>query len=161
MSLPNELFHFFLIYLSSCDILQSLYGINRRVNSLVYEFISRSNKHYRKRPYTDTEIYDRNTITCNTAKHGRIRPFTESVTFDLGLYFLLYLPNVIYLQFHSCALADYFKLEYTPNIPLISLFEKIKCIAIFRNCGFEQNLLVKCKRTFKNALITFKNYENV
>jgi len=35
-------------------------------------------------PYTVTEIYDRNTITCNTAKYGRIRSFMESVTFKLG-----------------------------------------------------------------------------
>ncbi len=26
-------------------------------------------------PYTVTEIYDRNTITCNTAKYGRKRPY--------------------------------------------------------------------------------------
>jgi hypothetical protein len=53
-------------------------------------------------PYTATEIYDRNTGSCNTAKYDRIRsvnsmytvvygvvngrkrPYTESVTIDLG-----------------------------------------------------------------------------
>ncbi len=42
-------------------------------------------------PYTVTEIYDRNTITCITAKYGRIvnvygrlRPYMELVTVDLG-----------------------------------------------------------------------------
>ncbi len=53
-------------------------------------------------PYTVTDIYDRNTITCFMAKYGRIRsvygmytvvcdtvydclrPYTESVTVDLG-----------------------------------------------------------------------------
>ncbi len=54
-------------------------------------------------PYTITVKYDRNTVTCNTAKYGRIRsvygmytvvydtvydclrPYTEFVTIDLGL----------------------------------------------------------------------------
>jgi len=43
-------------------------------------------------PYTVTEIYVRNTITCITAKHsrivnvyGRLRPYTELVTVDLGM----------------------------------------------------------------------------
>jgi hypothetical protein len=42
-------------------------------------------------PYTVTEIYDRNTITCVTVKYGRIvnvygrlRQYTELVTVDLG-----------------------------------------------------------------------------
>jgi hypothetical protein len=42
--------------------------------------------------YTVTEIYDRNTITCITAKYGRIvnvygrlRSYTELVTVDLGI----------------------------------------------------------------------------
>jgi hypothetical protein len=42
-------------------------------------------------PYTVTMIYDRNTITCITAKYSRIRsyrerlrPYTELVTVDLG-----------------------------------------------------------------------------
>jgi hypothetical protein len=38
MSLPNELFGFLLVYLSSCDIVQSLNGINKRLNSLIYQF---------------------------------------------------------------------------------------------------------------------------
>jgi hypothetical protein len=56
-------------------------------------------------PYTATEISDRNTGSCNTAKYGRIRsvnsmytvvygivngrkrPYTESVTIDLGYNF--------------------------------------------------------------------------
>jgi hypothetical protein len=37
------------------------------------------------RSYTDTNIYDRNTITGIMAKHGRKRPFTKFVTFDLGI----------------------------------------------------------------------------
>ncbi|CAF4443775.1 unnamed protein product [Rotaria sp. Silwood2] len=39
MSLANELFELFLIFLSSCDIVQSLIGINERLNSLIYSFI--------------------------------------------------------------------------------------------------------------------------
>jgi hypothetical protein len=39
MSLPNELFELFLIYLSPCDIIQSLNGINKRLNFLIYPFI--------------------------------------------------------------------------------------------------------------------------
>jgi hypothetical protein len=53
---------------------------------------------FRVSSYAVTNIYDRNTITCFTAKYGRIRsvygmytvvydrlrPYTESVTVDLG-----------------------------------------------------------------------------
>ncbi|CAF4972836.1 unnamed protein product, partial [Rotaria sp. Silwood1] len=39
MSLANELFDCFLIYLSSCDIVQSLHGINEILNLLIYRFI--------------------------------------------------------------------------------------------------------------------------
>jgi len=39
MSLPNELFDYFLIYLSPCDIVQSLNDINQRLNFLIYPFI--------------------------------------------------------------------------------------------------------------------------
>ncbi|CAF4701557.1 unnamed protein product, partial [Rotaria sp. Silwood2] len=41
MSLPNELFDFFLIYLSSCDIVQSLNDINERLNLFIYRLIYR------------------------------------------------------------------------------------------------------------------------
>jgi len=39
MSLPNELFDLFLIYLSPCDIVQSLNNINKRLNLLIYRFV--------------------------------------------------------------------------------------------------------------------------
>ncbi len=73
----------------------------RRSFTTVYER-KRSVYGLRISPYTATEIYDRNTGSCNTAKYGRIRsvysmytvvygvvndrkrPFTESVTIDLG-----------------------------------------------------------------------------
>src|SRR5277367_5624012 len=44
-------------------------------------------------PYTVTEIYDRNTRPCNTAKygkirnvHGRLRAYTDSAFVDLRVY---------------------------------------------------------------------------
>ncbi len=70
-------------------------------NTVVYER-KRSVCGLRISPYTATEIYDRNTGSCNTAKYDRIRsvygvytvvydtvydrlrPYTESVTVDLG-----------------------------------------------------------------------------
>ncbi len=70
-------------------------------NTVVYER-KRSVCGLRIFPYTATEIYDRNTGSCNTAKYDRIRsvnsmytvvygvvngrkrPYTESVTIDLG-----------------------------------------------------------------------------
>ena len=54
---------------------EAVYGLRIAPFFFVYDRIS---------PYTVTEIYDRNTRPCNTAKYGRVRPFTESVTFDLG-----------------------------------------------------------------------------
>lgn len=39
MSLPNELFDYILVYLSSCDIVQSFYGINERLNILIQRYI--------------------------------------------------------------------------------------------------------------------------
>src|SRR5271156_4295697 len=37
-------------------------------------------------PYTITEIYDRNTRPCNTAKYGRIRKNTERTRSFTGVY---------------------------------------------------------------------------
>ncbi len=37
-------------------------------------------------PYTVTDMYDRNKVTCITAKYGRKRPNTECVNFDLGCF---------------------------------------------------------------------------
>ncbi len=39
-----------------------------------------------KRPYTVTEIYDRNTVTCNTAKYDRIRRNTERIRSFTSVY---------------------------------------------------------------------------
>jgi len=75
-------------------------------NTIVYDRVRENTVAYDLRisPYTITAIYDRNTITCITAKYGRIRsvygmytvvydtvydrlrPYTESVTVDLGRY---------------------------------------------------------------------------
>ncbi len=58
-------------------------------NTVVYER-KRSVCGLRISPYTVTEIYDRNTGSCNTVVYGvvngRKRPYTESVTIDLGVY---------------------------------------------------------------------------
>jgi hypothetical protein len=72
--------------------LRVVYGQIRRYtdeNAIVYG-LSKRRLHtisvlLRFSPYTDTEIYDRNTITGIKAKHGRKRPFTEFVTFNLGI----------------------------------------------------------------------------
>ncbi|UJR32448.1 hypothetical protein I4U23_019910 [Adineta vaga] len=43
MTLPNELIDMFLIYLSSCEIVQSFNNLNARFNSLIYRFIHNIN----------------------------------------------------------------------------------------------------------------------
>jgi hypothetical protein len=37
-------------------------------------------------PYTGTDIYDRNTVTCNTAKYGRIRRNTTVLRAFTSVY---------------------------------------------------------------------------
>ena len=61
------------------------------------------------RPFTDTEIYDRNTITGITAKHGRKRPYFPRIPLYTTFYGVRNIRSGYYIKpiHYSCGVYFY------------------------------------------------------
>jgi hypothetical protein len=71
---------------------EAIYGLRFTPFFPVYDCIA---------PYTDTEIYDRNTGPCNTTKHDRIWSNTDCVRSFTSLYgFRNHRPGIIFFVSH-------------------------------------------------------------
>lgn len=80
-SLPNELFEFFLIYLSPCDIIQSFNGINKRLDLLIYRFIDTIDVSTKKKQWLIKHLFSiRSLITNLKFNHSQIQTLFSPAT---------------------------------------------------------------------------------
>ncbi|CAF4217649.1 unnamed protein product, partial [Adineta steineri] len=90
MSLPNELLEFILIYLSSYDMIESFYGLNKRLNFLINQF-----------PYTDDINDDGMTLNHNVAllllfqNDSIIEKLILKDISDLSILWFSFKPNLL------------------------------------------------------------------
>ncbi|CAF1245967.1 unnamed protein product [Didymodactylos carnosus] len=132
MSLANELFDFFLIYLSPCDIVQSLSGINKRLNLLIYHFIHRIDVSTKKKQWLNKHLLS-------------IQPLVTRIKFDHSeLQTLFPTTTIIHNQYH-CLKSIIWNYQFGHDdrlsISYLNIF-KIKLLSLNLNLNSDNDEIV-------------------
>ena len=165
-SLPNELFEFFLIYLSPCDIIQSFNGINKRLDLLIYRFLHTIDVSTKKKQWLNKHFFSiRSLITKIKFNHSQFQTLISPATTIFSQY--LNLKSIVWnYQFarndHLCqSYLNVFKNQLVSLTLILNINDNITndnniALLLLQNNSLLKQLIITDKSNYSSLWFSFK-----